>query len=358
MYLNRVEIGHFRNLTSVSLSPAVGLNILEGENASGKTSFLEAIYMLGLARSFRTIKTKQLVQDGFEDLLLFATFTDSTTSHRLGLQRFTDNRMTIRLDGETLTNRTRLVDLLPLQLITPESISLLLGAPAERRSYLDWILFHVEPLFYETWKRYQRAIKQRNALLRDNRLGELPFWNRGVVEHGNQLAELRRKAVDAITPHIEHYVGLLLAGQEISLSYRQGWRSGESLESSLERAVEIDIKQKYTGVGPHRAELVLSVGDKKVTDSFSRGQLKLLLCALKLAQLEYIKQQTGKNAVVLVDDLPAELDANHRALLLRLLHDLETQVFVTTTDRSHLDVSLWDDVRVFHVEHGNIKEVV
>lgn len=314
--------------------------------------------MLGLARSFRTIKTSQLVQQGFDHLLLFATFTDSTSSHRLGLQRFTDSRMIIRLDGETLTSRGRLVDLLPVQLITPESISLLLGAPAERRAYLDWILFHVEPRFHETWKRYQRAVKQRNALLRENRLAELSFWNLGVAEHGSQLAELRRMAVDTIKPHIEHYVELLLAGQEITLSYRQGWRVGESLEVALQRAEEMDIKQKYTGIGPHRAELVFNVGEKRVAEIFSRGQLKLLLCALKLAQLDYIKQQTGKSAIVLVDDLPAELDANHRTLLLRLLHELESQVFVTTTDRGHLDVSAWADVRVFHVEHGNIKEVL
>lgn len=357
MFLSQVEVRHFRNLTSVSLSPTAGLNILEGRNASGKTSFLEAIHMLALARSFRTSKTHQLVQDGFDNLLLFAEL-DETAHHRLGLQRFIDNRMVIRLDGETIKSRARLGHLLPLQLITPESLSLLTGLPGERRQYLDWMMFHVEPTFHETWSQYQRYLKQRNALLREHRQNELSYWTRGLIEQGLRIDAQRRKTVEFLLPHIQYYVEKLLPGHEIGVSYRQGWKSGKDLGEAVDAALESDRKQKFTGVGPHRADLVFSTGDQRLVDLFSRGQLKLMLCALKLAQLEFIKETIGKSSIVLIDDLPAELDADHRALLLHLLYGLSNQVFVTATDRSHLDYSAWDDVRVFHVEHGNIKEVV
>lgn len=357
MHLKRVEVRDFRNLTSVSLSPAAGLNIFEGKNASGKTSFLEALHMLALARSFRTVKTDQLIQYGKDHLLLFAELSDKKT-HRIGLQRFTDNRTVIRIDGESLRSRAQLVHLLPTQLVTPESLSLLTGSPGERRQYLDWVMFHVEPTFHETWVHYQRYVRQRNVLLREHRKEELSFWSRGIAEHGERITELRRTTLEQLQPYIESYVAVLLPKVNLTLSYRQGWRSGLRLDEALTTALETDLKQKYTGVGPHRADLLLAVDEQRASDILSRGQLKLLLCALKLAQLHYIKERTGKSSIVLIDDLPAELDVDHRALLLSLLHDLDSQVFVTSTDHTHLDYSSWNDVKVFHVEHGKVKEVV
>ncbi len=357
MILERLEVSAFRNLTSVSLFPAAGLNILEGKNGSGKTSFIEAVYMLAMAKSFRTLKSSKVVQNGHDHLLLFAQIKDSLT-HRLGLQRYIDNRIQIKLDGEILKSRTELVQLLPTQIITPESITLLTGSPGERRQYLDWMMFHVEPSFQLIWSQYQRYLRHRNVLIRERKFSDIPFWSKGLVEQGLKLDNFRRQTVSGLQPHLEHYINQLLPGFSVSISYRQGWRSGVTFEEALEASRESDHAQKYTTVGPHRADLLLSSGEQRVVDFFSRGQLKLLLCALKLAQLEYLKEITGKTPVVLIDDLPAELDTEHRTLLLSLLHGLSNQVFVTTTDRSHLDDSAWDDVKVFHVEHGKIKEVV
>lgn len=359
MILERVEVSGFRNLTSISLSPAAGLNVLEGKNGGGKTSFLEAIHMLAMARSFRTAKSAKVIQYGQDHLLLFTQFDDGKgKTHRLGLQRFNDNRMLIKLDGQALQSRSELVQLLPIQIITPESIALITGSPGERRQYLDWVMFHVEPSFQTTWSHYQRYLRQRNVLLRERRIQELPSWNSGLVEHGERLNEFRNNTINQLQPHIERYIGELLPGISISTTYRQGWRSGLSFEEALNASRDADLSQKYTTVGPHRAELMLCCGEIRVVDSLSRGQLKLLLCALKLAQLDYLKEVTGKTAVVLIDDLPAELDSQHRKQLLSLLHDLNNQVFVTTTDRSHLNHSNWEDVKMFHVEHGEIKEVV
>lgn len=357
MQLTRVDIRNLRNLSEVSITPSSGLNILEGANASGKTSFLEALHLLGLARSFRTIKSEHLVQHGHESLMLFAIL-DKQVQHRIGLQRFADNRLEIHLDGAKAEGRTALANLLPLQLITPESISLLTGSPNERRQYLDWLLFHVEQSFHATWSNYQRHLKQRNALLRSEQLATLAHWNSGLAEVGEVINTLRQNVLSELMPHIQHYVSLLLPSVRFNLVYRQGWKRDISLREALDRAAETDIKMKYTTTGPHRADLVLRVDEEKVVDVFSRGQLKLLLAVLKLAQMSYFCEKTGNTAVVLIDDLPAELDANHRNLLIHHLQELDTQVFVTTTDRTLLDFSAWPGTKVFHVEHGEIKEVV
>lgn len=357
MIFQRLEVSAFRNLTSVSLTPTAGLNILEGNNGSGKTSLIEAVYMLAMARSFRTHKSARVIQHGEDHLLLFAQLSDGA-SHRLGLQRYSDSRMQIKLDAEVVRSRSELARFLPLQLITPESIQLITGSPGERRQYLDWMMFHVEPTFQACWSQYQRYLRQRNALLRERRLGELLSWSQGLVEQGLKLDQFRRQTINRLKPHLQHYLDELIPGTSVDISYRQGWRSDLTLEEALWASHEADLSQKYTTVGPHRADLMMRSGEQRVIEIFSRGQLKLLLCALKLAQLEYLKELTGKTPIVLVDDLPAELDCEHRSQLLTLLHGLHNQIFVTTTDRSHLDYSAWNDVKVFHVEHGNIKEVV
>lgn len=357
MQLTRIDIRNLRNLSEVSISPSPGLNVLEGENASGKTSFLEAIHLLGLARSFRTIKSEHLIQHGTESLTLFALL-DKQVQHRIGLQRFIDNRLEIHLDGAKTDSRTALANLLPLQLITPESITLLTGNPNERRQYLDWLLFHVEHSFHSAWSNYQRHLKQRNALLRSEQLATLSQWSSGLAEMGEAINAMRQRALSELLPHIQHYVSLLLPTVDFNLVYRQGWKKDLSLADALERSLDADTKMKYTTTGPHRADLVLRVDEEKVVDVFSRGQLKLMLAALKLAQMAYFCEKTGNTAVVLIDDLPAELDTNHRNLLIQHLQDLGTQVFVTATDSELLNFSAWPGTKVFHVEHGDIKEVV
>jgi DNA replication and repair protein RecF len=169
---------------------------------------------------------------------------------------------------------------------------------------------------------------------------------------------MRQRVLSELLPHIQHYVSLLLPTVDFNLVYRQGWKKDLSLADALERSLDTDTKMKYTTTGPHRADLVLRVDEEKVVDVFSRGQLKLMLAALKLAQMAYFCEKTGNTAVVLIDDLPAELDTNHRNLLLQHLQDLGTQVFVTATDSDLLNFSAWPGTKVFHVEHGDIKEVV
>lgn len=262
------------------------------------------------------------------------------------------------MDGARVESRSQLAATLPLQLITPESIDLLTGTPGERRQFIDWMMFHVEHDFHSYWSHYQRALKQRNALLRSGQLSTLDYWADPLIDNGNRIDDMRKSVIKKLLPHIEHYVGLLLPAMELKVSYRQGWKADSELAESLSAAVETDSKMKFTTIGPHRADLVIRDGSDKVVEVFSRGQLKLLLCALKLAQMSLLREVTGTSPVVLIDDLPAELDSEHRTLLLSLLHELDSQVFVTTTDRNLLDFSSWSDLKLFHVEHGDIKEVV
>ena len=358
MYISRLELSQLRNLSSVSIRPAAGLNILEGRNASGKTSLLEAIHMLCMARSFRSLRTSQVVQHGHSSLTVFAELQGIRAHHRLGLQRFTDNRLEIRLDGAQLRSRAELVSLLPLQLLTPESSQLLTGSPRGRRQFLDWLMFHVEPSFHADWMNYQRLLKQRNSLLRSRQLDTLRQWDQGLLAYGNKIDIARKRVVGDLQSFMQVYFIRLLPGKDIELRYRQGWRQESTFEDALGESLLSDSKQFVTGVGPHRCDMALSIDKRPVVEVMSRGQLKLLVVAMHLAQMDYLRSKRGKSSIVLIDDLPAELDAQHRGLLLRILDEHEHQVFITTTDRSQLDCIDCAEVKVFHVEHGQIKEVV
>lgn len=358
MYLSRLEVRQLRNLTSVSLHPSRGINIIEGLNASGKTSLLEAIHLLCLARSFRTLRTSHIVQHGSDSLTLFAEI-ESSVHHRLGLQRFSDNRLLIRLDGRQLRSRAELASLLPLQLLTPESIQLLTGSPRGRRHYIDWIMFHVEHDFHSNWVNYQRLLKQRNSLLRDKRMMEtLKQWDKGLIEYGERITEQRCALFEELLPIIHEYVSLLLPEKEMSIRFRTGWKQGITLEQAINDSLPRDTKQGVTTVGPHRCDLSIEHNGKPVVEIFSRGQLKLLVIAFHLAQMSCLQKLSGKQSLVLIDDLPAELDEHHRDLMLNILNRHCHQVFVTSTDRHHLKLDGISESKVFHVEHGQIKEVV
>ncbi|MEN8169291.1 MAG: DNA replication/repair protein RecF [Pseudomonadota bacterium] len=357
MYFKKVEISQFRNLVSTSFIPSRSLNIIYGSNGSGKSSLLEALYYIATGNSFRSSKLSTVIQHDTDCLTLFSEVF-STVTHRVGIKRCRDLNNQTRVNSKDIQKRSELVQLLPLQIISPESISLLLEGSDVRRSFIDWSLFHVEHSFYYHISHYLRSLKQRNALLKSNDLSQIEYWNSQLSEYGEVIDSFRKQYVESILPVIAGLLHSLLPEVEIEVSYRSGWSKDIPLEEALIRSQESDIKLKHTTVGPHRGDLIVKSGGVKVTDILSRGQLKLVVVAMKLAQILLLQSSTEKNPIILLDDIASELDIEHRALLLNTVKELSSQVFVTTPDLDLIDYSNWDENKVFHVEHGQIKEVV
>ncbi len=359
MILTRVGIRHVRNLKDVDISPVPGLNLVYGANASGKTSLLEGIHLLAHARSFRSSHIDSVIGHEADSLLVTGEVYDSASElrHRLGLERSRQHTR-LRLDQQDIRQSSSLAQLLPIQLLTPESMRLLEQGPSQRRRFLDWGLFHVEPTFHRAWRDYARALKQRNAALRSGMDPQrIRVWDQAVIENGVRIDRLRHDYVQALTPVVQDLCVSLL-GFTPQFVYRSGWRQGLELEVALEQAFDRDRQQGSTTVGPHRAELTCLTNGAAVQERFSRGQLKLLVSAMRLAQAEHLARRQGKNPVFLVDDLAAELDPQRRGAVLDALRCMDCQVFITATDRNLLDISGWEASRMFHVEHGKITEVV
>ena len=366
MSINKLMVKDVRNLASITLSPSPSINILYGLNGSGKTSVLEAIHLLGLARSFRSAKLKPVVRHGQDKSTVFAQVEAGKgrvlpvgVSRDLNAESFQ-----VRVAGETLKSTAELAHLLPLQVINPDTFKLLEGSPKQRRQFLDWGVFHVKHHdFLPLWKRAQKALKQRNSLLRHGKIkgssslmAQLPAWDQELVRAAESVDQLRQEYFKQLLPVFQEVLNELTSLSDIEVSYYRGWDRERPLADVLQENVSKDIQSGYTLSGPQRADLRVKIGRSSAVDILSRGQSKLVVCALKLAQGHLYSQVSGKKCVFLVDDLPSELDGPHRKGMCRILEKMKTQVFITCVEPGALD-DCWlpdTDLRMFHVKQGTV----
>lgn len=359
MYLSELDISQVRNLQDVKLRPSPRCNYIFGSNASGKTSFLEAIFLLSVARSFRTTHIKHVISHDHSFLRVFARINppQSGSTIPVGLERsFKQTR--IRINGNTVSQVSQLSALLPVQIINPDVHKLLEQGPKYRRQYIDWGVFHVEHDFLQSWQQYYRVLKQRNAALRQKQnKAAISLWNDQLISSAKKITLARENYLTSLLPIFNQYVERLM-GLSVSLTYLRGWNSEQSFTQTLDASFDKDIYKGFTSFGPHRADLEIAFNNNLVQNSFSRGQQKLLVCAMRLAQITHLKKVTGQQSVLLVDDLAAELDIAHRQNLISLLVDTEAQLFVTATEKDSFRLPEEIESKMFHVEHGLLKEVV
>lgn len=352
MALEKLVIKNFRCLESVEFEPHPEGNVIIGENASGKTSLLEALFFVGRGRSFRPTQTDGLIRDESSAFQLIATVGHKGRSLVLGIEVAKDSR-TIRIGGKPAKSLGELAEYLPVQVIDPDVHKLVEDGPGGRRQFLDFGVFHVEHSFLDTWRRYQRALKQRNkALKTDPKVASA--WDPELIQAGEALDTLRRAYVDALFPVARDWVRFFLDG-ELELKYRSGWAGDRSLADALEHSHQRDRDFGATLVGPHRADLELRVQERAARGRVSRGQQKLLASALLLAQLELMESRRGPG-VLLLDDPAAELDGERLSRLLARVQGLGSQCFITGLSLD--DLVEFKSGSVFHVEQGNLRTVL
>ena len=354
MPLETLKITQLRNICQTELCFSPGLNLIVGANASGKTSLLEAIALLTQGRSFRTHRIDQLIQHQTDRMLVFGTLRTNHRTHSLGLAR-EQKKTQVKLDGKSLIRSTDLVSLQTLHVITPESHEILDQGPKMRRQYLDWGVFHVKPDYLSTWQRYHRVLRQRNHTLRHGGgKQEVQAWDKPLITEAMILHNARQAYLAMLAPALKEF-GLQLLEMDVEFRYRPGWaKTSESFASQLIKDLEQDLERGFTQSGPHRADISLSVNDVPVKQVFSRGQQKLLICAMYLAQVA----NSPHPGILLIDDLPAELDPIRRARLMTAVASTQVQLFVTATEENLIPLAGWEHKKVFHVERGEFREVV
>ncbi len=359
MGLCEITIRNFRILESVSLALSPTLNVITGRNASGKTSFLESLHFLSRARSFRPVRTENLIRHRSDSLLVAGRIEDSNGRIvPLGIER-SRKETRARLDGRTVTGIAQLSQALPLLALHPESHELVSGGPAERRAFLDWGVFHQEIGFLEAWQRYQRALMQRNKSIKSAQSASaIRAWDSQLIEQAERIDQARQTYFDQLLQQIDAYQATLLPGRSLEIAYRRGWPNDELIRDVLAGSLHTDREQGFTRHGPHRAELAIRFEGMPADKTASRGQQKVIVALLKIAQAAQYSKAVGRSCVFVIDDLPSELDEIHRGVCLQALAELNTQVFVSAIHEDDLDLRAWKDIKMFHVEHGVIQELV
>jgi len=360
MPIESISIRRFRNLKPAELSFSPQLNLFFGENAAGKTSLLEALFVLARARSFRTTRLDKLIQYG-EDSFELVVRKSGRNGRILpvGIRRV-HGRFECRIDGRPAKRLSELAILFPAHWLGGNLHALVEDGPAYRRQFLDWGLFHVKQDYMSLSRRFGKLLKQRNAALRSGASRrEIEAWNRDLAEAGESIDRHRRGYLE----HLQTALSRICAGfpaitHPPVLGYRKGWSGDAGYEGALANGFEKDHQGGFTHSGPHRGELAVGIDGKPASDCLSRGQQKLLITALHLAQATVLHEQTGHCSLFLLDDLGSELDARNQDRVLELLLGIRAQVFVTAIEEPILPARVSGEVRRFHVEHGSVSEVV
>lgn len=411
--IERLQISHLRNLTQLQLT-ASRCNVVMGANGSGKTSCLEAIFLLSRGKSFRHHQPKRYITHHQPSVTVFATLSDGTS---LAIQKQQDASTTLRLNHSSVYNQSVLTAKLPTLLIDPSSMDMLEQGSSQRRQLLDWLVFHMKPGFHPQWLAYQRLLKQRNQLLKQPKplskssLAELQAWDQGLSNHAALIDHYRQQVFSAWQPHFKALLKKLLPSyaDQLSLSYASGFDSDRPLAEQLSERLAQDLQLGYSRIGCHRADVhvhwrsktpeskALSenlsikspavadledkalIGEKlenqtikpaalikeQAANVLSRGEKKLLITALKLSQLPLLLADSQAlttpeaTPVVLLDDITAELDDQAVAVLLSTLAKLPCQLFITSLTDDILPTisSYWPEAALFHVKHGQLTKV-
>lgn len=354
MRLESLAIENFRCFESATIEPGPQLNVISGPNAAGKTSLLEAIYVLGRGRSFRATSNRALVRQGSEAFRIVATLGNGAHRQHLRLEG-RPGKTEARVGGEKAIRRSVLAETLPAEVVDAGVHQLIGGAAERRRRFLDRGMFHVKPSFLDHWRRYLKALRQRNAALRQEQPARLVRgWDTEFILAGEAISEDREAHSHALLKELEKLIPDL-GLENVTMEYRPGWKSGP-LKTALDNSWARDTRMKSTQVGPHRADLAIRIAGVGTRERLSRGQEKLVGTGLLVAQTRLIGQQTGQPGVLLIDDPVADLDQDSLARLVMVIEGLQSQVFFAALDSRLLPLSR--TASMFHVEQGRVAPMV
>lgn len=362
MRLTRLTLQDFRNYRSAEIRPCPGVTVFYGDNAQGKTNILEAVYLCCTGRSHRTPRDKELI---FWD----ADFARvELLVERLGGSREIEivipqkERKTVKVSGNPIARSGELMGHINGVLFSPEDLRMVKDGPAERRRFVDMELSQIRPSYYYALQRYNRALVQRNRLLREIGLrpalkDTLDAWDEQLCRHGAEIIEHRRRFIQRLSQSaLQNHLAISGGKEKLEAVYKSSIKLSESPQDTFEMlyrglaaAREQDIRRQTTSVGPHRDDLTLLLDGVDVRAFGSQGQQRTAALSLKLSELDVMHQETGEWPILMLDDVMSELDPQRRRQLLTRFESI--QVLVSCTDLS--DLAGAQVGAAYHIESGH-----
>jgi DNA replication and repair protein RecF len=354
MALRRLQVSDFRCVQAAELQFDSRFTLISGPNAAGKTSLLEAVYLLARGRSFRTRSLETLIRSTQSQFVVFGETDWQDRRVVLGIEGSAAG-MRAKLGGQRVASLAELAAVLPVQIIDPEVHRLIEEGPSRRRRFLDWGVFHVEHAFVGHWQQYQIALRQRNAALKSRQpRAVVVAWDGELLRLGELIDLARRRYVEQLG-QATGVIARALLGLELTLTYRSGWPRDMTFAEALAQSWSRDVEVGATSVGPQRAELAIRLAGSAVKDRISRGQQKLLAAALLMAQVDLFPAEASARPTLLLDDPAAELDAERLLGLIRQVAQSSVQLIVTSLSADFR--AFGSPGRRYAVDGGVVREI-
>ncbi len=356
MSLLSLRTFNFRNLDNQSVPLDNPIVCLVGENGQGKTNFLEAIYYSCLGSSFKTNSDKEIIQYDQQSLGIETTFLNQNGFNEKLKIKLEKNTKSIFINEDLIRDRKEILTLNPCVVFCHEDINFVKGTPENRRWFFDHIQCIQSVEYINLFKRYKKALKIRNFLLREKKFDLLDLYSEELIRTGIMIQKERLKTINHFNLLFkELYSTIAELDNEVSLVYRNSWKSFnyDDIWKTCQAKLQKDIEQGFTSVGPHRDQYLFSYQEREFSQMASTGQQRLLALVLKVVQISYFNQFLDKKSILLFDDVLLELDENKRNNFLAMLPPRE-QVFFTFLPQDKTRVLWEDEALVYNVNKGKL----
>ena len=357
MNIRSIELKNFRNYENLEISFDEGTNILFGDNAQGKTNILEAAYMSGTTKSHKGSRDKEMIRFGEEEAHLKTVVVRGGREYQIDMHLKKNRAKGIAIDKIPIKKASELFGILNIVFFSPEDLNIIKNGPAERRRFLDSELCQLDRIYLADLTNYNKILAQRNKLLKDmiyrpSLSDTLPVWDMQLIETGKKIIRRRKQFVDELREIVSDIHYRISGGkEELFLKYEPNI-DDIFFEDELSRAKEKDKKLCQTSVGPHRDDLLFSIGDVDIRKYGSQGQQRTSALSLKLSEIELVRKSISDTPVLLLDDVLSELDSSRQNYLLNNISD--TQTIITCTGLDEFVNHRFSINKVFHIQDGTV----
>lgn len=360
MYIKSLEIKNFRNYEDFSIEFDKNLNIIIGKNAQGKTNLIEAVFLSSIGKSFRTSRENDLIKFGEENAIVRVSAEKKVIDTRVEIFIRKNFKKAIKKDGNTVRKTSELIDNIIIVIFSPEDLKIVKDEPEKRRKFIDRELAQIKPSYYNCLSAYKKILMQRNAYLKEDRVDDdvLLIWDGQLVDYGSSLMKMRKEFIDKINVFSgKIHDNITNRKENLKITYDSNIKFNvdekeqrEIFKNAMKNSLSTDKKMRTTTRGPHKDDMSFFVNSVNVRNFGSQGQQRTCALSLKLAELDFIKEETGEKGILLLDDVMSELDEERRNYLIRSLK--ENQIFVTATDLDENLVNNYSSAKVIEISNG------